>query len=73
MASAKLAILLLTLPLLYIINRVYNIGRNYVAIRHTKLPVLVNPVSITSLEWVLGKKYLVAILLVNHALEPRVL
>lgn len=61
MASTKLTVLLLTLPLLYIANRIFNIGRNYLAVRQTKLPVLINPVSITSLEWVLGKKVLIAI------------
>lgn len=61
MVSTKLTVLLVTLPLLYIANRIVNIGRNYLAVRQTKLPVLINPVSITSLEWVLGKKFLRAI------------
>lgn len=61
MVSTKLTALLLTLPLLYVANRIFNIGRNYLAVRQTKLPVLINPVAITSLEWVLGKKFLLAI------------
>lgn len=61
MASVTLTILLLTLPILYIIDRVYSIRRHYAAVRHTKLPILVNPTSITSPEWIFGKKYLLAI------------
>lgn len=59
MAPANLATILLTLPLLYLVQRFYGLARNYLAARRTGLPVLVNPVSIASPTWIFGKPLLV--------------
>lgn len=61
MASTKLVVLIAALPLFYALNWAYRIGKNYLAVRHTKLPVLVNPLNIASLEWTFGKTFLIAI------------
>lgn len=72
MASTKLVVLLFALPLLYYANQVFKIGQNYLAARRTKLPVLVNPLSISSPEWLFGKKLIIAILLVEPVSLARI-
>lgn len=65
MASTKLVALLFALPILYYANQLFKLRQNYLAARRTGLPVLVNPLSIGSLEWIFGKKLIIAILLVE--------
>lgn len=58
MASANLATILLTLLFLYVAHRLFSLARNYLAAKRTGLPVFVNPTSLRSPVWILGKPLL---------------
>lgn len=58
MAPANLTTIILTLPFLYLAHRLYALTRNYLAARRTGLPVLINPVTVTSPIWLFGKPLL---------------
>lgn len=62
MAPTKLTAFFLAIPILYVANLLFHLGRHYVVARRTGLPIYVNPLSIRAPLWLLGKKYIVAIL-----------
>lgn len=58
MAPANLTTIILALPFLYLAQRLFALTRNYLAARRTGLPVLINPVTVTSPIWLFGKPLL---------------
>lgn len=58
MATVNLTTILVTIPLLYIGHWLFGLARNYFAARQTGLPILVNPVDISSPIWLFGKPWL---------------
>ncbi|KAJ4390004.1 hypothetical protein N0V93_007477 [Gnomoniopsis smithogilvyi] len=58
MATANFTTILFLVPLLYLVRRLFNLAWNYLAARKTGLPVLVNPVTVTSPIWLFGKPLL---------------
>lgn len=58
MGFGSVAKLALILVLLYVTRQLFSLARNYQAARRTGLPVLVNPTSIASPIWLLGKPLL---------------
>lgn len=70
MAPTKLIALLFATPFLYAAHLVFHLGRRYLVARRTRLPIYVNPLSIRAPLWILGKKYIVAILWVGPCPLP---
>lgn len=58
MNLSSVAKLVLTVVFLHLARQLFNLARNYQAARRTGLPVLVNPTSITSPIWLLGRPLL---------------
>lgn len=58
MAIANFTTILCLIPLLFLARRLFGLVRNYHAARKTGLPVLVNPVNVTSPIWLFGKPLL---------------
>lgn len=58
MATGILTTILFLLPLIHLARQLFGLAQNYRAARRTGLPVLINPVKVTSPIWLFGKPLL---------------